>query len=215
MSIRIILADDHPIIRKSIKSLLDKTLDIQVIAEAENGEEAVQFTVDLKPDVLLLDMSLPIKDGVEVTQDLKAMGSPVHILAFSAYEDQAYIEGILKSGASGYLTKGEPIEVVIEAIRGAAIGQEGWFSREVKAILMGHGNSDEFIRKKLTPRESQVCDLVVEGKTNKSIAFVLEISEKTVEKYLSTIFQKFDVASRVEVAVRMVHNEGKINEHGT
>jgi DNA-binding NarL/FixJ family response regulator len=190
-------------------------LDIQVIAEAENGEEAIRLVQNLHPNVLLLDMSLPVKNGVEVTQELKAQGSAVRILAFSGYEDQAYIDGILESGASGYLIKSEPIDMVIDAIRGVATGQKGWFSRKVKAIVMGQCYSNEFIGKKLTPRENQVCNLVVGGKTNKGIAFDLEISEKTVEKYLYNIFQKFDIGSRVELAVRMVRKEGKIYPHGT
>jgi two-component system, NarL family, response regulator NreC len=215
MAIRVILADDHPIIRNSIKSLLHKTLDIQVIAEAADGDETIRLVQDLLPDVLLLDMSLPLKDGVEVTNELKAAGSNVHILAFSGYADPEYIREILNSGASGYLIKSEPFDVVIDAIRGVASGQEGWLSNEVKAIVLGKGDKDSIIINTLTPRERQVCAHVVEGKTNKNIAFELGISEKTVEKYIYSIFQKFDVVSRVELAVRLVQKEGKINEHGT
>lgn len=209
------MADDHPILRNSLKYFFEKTDDICVIAEAIDGIEAIDLVLKLNPDVLLLDMSLPMKDGLEVTQELKSKGSAVRIIAFSAYEDKAYIRGVLNLGASGYLIKFEPIEVVIEAIRGVACGQEGWISREVKAILMGIGDQEELFLKPLMPRERQVCRLIVRGKSNKLIGKELSLSEKTVEKYLCSIFEKLNVKTRVELAVKIAHTEEKADIHRT
>ncbi len=201
MSIRVLLVDDHPIIRNGIKNMLVKTMDIEVVGEAENGEAVIGLVKRLKPDVLVLDMDLPGKNGIQVTEELKAMGSPVHILAFSGYDDRQFIEGVLNSGASGYLTKDEPIETVIEAIRGVAGGQQGWLSRKVKAAIMSMYQDEERTSNRISPREAQVYGLISEGKTNKRIAHELSISEKTVEKYIYNLFQKFDVVSRVQLAV--------------
>jgi DNA-binding NarL/FixJ family response regulator len=206
MTIQVILADDHPIIRTSIKKLLERTEDIRVIAEAMNGIEAVTLVSQLSPDVLLLDMSLPLKDGVEVIHELKASGSSTRILAFSAHHDLAYIFGALNSGAIGYLSKDEDIDEIIAAIRGVSRGEEGWLSRKIKAVVQDF-NQNQKTKIKLSKREKQVCDCIVLAKTNSKIAYDLQISEKTVEKVISNLFEKFDVYSRVELAVRMVHEE--------
>lgn len=201
MTIRVILVDDHPVIRNGVKNLLASAMDIEVIGEAGSGEEGIKLVNQLNPDVLMLDMELPGKNGVEITEALKAAGSPVHILVFSGHEDREFIQGVLNSGASGYLTKDEPIQVVIEAIRGVAKGQQGWLSRRVKAKLMVMVQADEHSGSSISPREAQVYGLISEGKTNKLIAHELKISEKTVEKYVYNLFQKFDVVSRVQLAV--------------
>ena len=201
MPIRVILVDDHPVIRNGIKNMLVKTMDIEVIAEAESGDVVIDLVKRLKPDVLVLDIGLPGKDGIEVTEELRAMGAPVQILIFSGYDDRQFIEGVLNSGASGYLTKDEPLEVVIDAIRGVASGQQGWLSRRIKAAIMEKYQDEDRSTSRISRRESQVYHLISEGKTNKSIAHELAISEKTVEKYIYNLFKKFDVVSRVQLAV--------------
>jgi DNA-binding NarL/FixJ family response regulator len=201
MSIRVLLVDDHPIIRNGIRNILRTTMDIEVVGEADNGNDVFELVKRLQPDVLVLDMDLPGKNGIQVTEELKAAGSPVQILAFSGYDDRQFIEGVLQSGASGYLTKDEPIETVIDAIRGVAGGQPGWLSRKVKAAIMSMYKDEERAGQHVSPREAQVYGLISEGKTNKYIARELSISEKTVEKYIYNLFQKFDVVSRVQLAV--------------
>ncbi len=181
MAIRVILVDDHPVIRNGVKNILAATMDIRVIGEAGSGEEAIDLVNELNPDVLVLDMELPGKNGVQVTEELKASGSSVKILAFSGYEDREFIQGVLNSGAAGYLTKDEPGEVLVQAIRGVAGGQQGWLSRKVKAALVTMYQEDERPANRISPRESQVYGLISEGKTNKRIALELKISEKTVE----------------------------------
>jgi len=204
MSIRVILADDHPVIRKGIRDILTETPDINVVAEAANGNEAVDLVEHFQPDVLLLDMELPEMNGVEVTQKLKSSGAAVRILAFSAHDDWEFVFGTLNEGAAGYLLKDESMEEVIEAIRGIAIDQQGWLSRKIKEkiITMYRGIGPHGV--KITPREAQVCNLIIEGKTNRQIAYELQLSEKTVEKYLDSLFRKYDIVSRVQLAVLLV-----------
>lgn len=209
MKIRVILVDDHPVVRNGVKNFLTKARDIEVIAEARDGEEAIRLVNELNPHVLLLDMELPGKNGVEVTEALKASGSSVKVLAFSGHDDREYIRGVLNSGAAGYITKDEPNEHVIEAIRGVAYGQQGWLSRKVKAAVMELYQNEDLAGKKVTPREAEVHDLVYQGKTNKKIAFDLKISEKTVEKYIYSLFQKYEVVSRVQLAVKKAREKNE------
>jgi DNA-binding NarL/FixJ family response regulator len=209
MKIHVILADDHPVVRNGVKNFLSRTIDIEVIGEAKNGQEALQLVSELQPDVLLLDMEMPVMDGVEVSETLKASGARVKVLAFSGHADREYIRGVLHSGASGYITKDESNEAIIDAIRGVANGQQGWFSRKVKATLIDIHHQDELAGKKITPREAEVHDLVYQGKTNKKIAYDLQISEKTVEKYIYSLFQKYEVVSRVQLAVKKAREKNE------
>jgi two-component system response regulator DegU len=202
-SIRVVIADDHPVMRDGIRNLLDKAIDIEVAGEAGDGVEALRLVEELDPDVLLLDMELPGLKGVEVAQRLQASGAAVRILALSAYNDGEYIRGLLASGAAGYLLKEEIPETIVEAIRGVARGERGWVSRPV-AAQMATWTQKEVESTVLTERELDVLRLVVEGKTNQEIALALGISDKTIEKHLQGVFAKLGVASRVEAAVHAV-----------
>ncbi len=203
-SIRVLLADDHPVVRTGIRNLLSKSSDIEVVGEASNGAEALQMVTELTPDVLLLDMEMPGLKGVEVAQRLHSAGTEVKILALSAYDDKQYILELLESGAAGYLTKEEAPETILEAIRGVSHGEQGWVSRRVAAQMSVWMREDEPDNTRLTHRELEVLRLVVEGKTNQGIGLNLGISEKTVEKYLEAVFAKLGVTSRVEAAVYAV-----------
>lgn len=201
---KVLLVDDHPVVRAGIRNLLEKASDIMVVGEANNGDEALRLVDQLAPDVLLLDMEMPGMNGNEVAQQLQATGSSVRILALSAHDDKQYIQELLANGAAGYLVKEEVPEAIIEAVRGVSRGEQGWVSRRVAAQMSSWMRDDSDGRMGLTGREVQVLQAVVAGKTNQEIGLMLGISEKTVEKHLEGVFTKLGVASRVEAAVHAV-----------
>lgn len=134
--IRVMLTDDHPIVRRGIRHLLEKAPDILVVGEAGCGEEALRLAEELAPDVMLLDMEMPGMNGIEVARRLRAKKSPVCVLALSAHDDEQYILGLLKRDVAGYLTKEEALDTIVEAVRGVARGEEGWLSRRITAKVL-------------------------------------------------------------------------------
>ena len=201
------LADDHPVARAGIRRFLNKATDIEVIAEAAEGNQVLELAKELVPDVLLLDIELPGLKGLEIAKELQAIDSPVKILVLSTYDDKQFIFGLLGNGAAGYLTKEEVPETIVEAVRGVARGEKGWVSRRVAAIMSAWTQTDEITSKNLTPRELDVLRWVVKGKTNQEIGMELGISQKTVEKHLESVFAKLKVTSRVEAAVLAVQEK--------
>jgi two-component system, NarL family, response regulator DegU len=133
--IRVVIADDHAIMRVGIRNILSRSNKISVVGEANNGAEAIQLVDEEKPDVLILDMEMPVMDGIEVARRLQADHSPVHILVLSAYDDRQYILEMLNMGASGYLIKDEAPEVIVDAVQGIANGEKGWISRKAAVRL--------------------------------------------------------------------------------
>jgi two-component system, NarL family, response regulator DegU len=207
--IRVVIADAHPVIRLGMRKLLEQSAGIEVIGEATDGDQALKMAEELSPDVLLLDMEIPNQKGVEVTRIIREKQLPVKILAMSADDEKDYVHEVLSNGASGYLMKDEQPDVIIEAVRGVARGEQGWFSQEIGSRITELIQEDEKDAN-ITPRELEVLCLVVEGKTNQEIGYELGISEKTVEKHLESIFEKLGVSSRVEAAVYAV-KEGIVN----
>lgn len=133
--IRVVIADDHAIMRVGIRNILSRSEEISVIGEASNGAEAITLLDEVKPDVLILDMEMPVMDGVEVARRLQESKSPVKILVLSAYDDRQYIVEMLNMGAKGYLIKDEAPEVIVDAIIAIANGEDGWISRKAAARL--------------------------------------------------------------------------------
>ena len=131
--VRVVLVDDHAVMRLGIRNLLSRSNEIQVIGEASNGVEALETVERLKPDVLVLDMEMPVMDGVEVARRMRTSGTPTRILAFSAYNDKFYVQSLLEMGASGYLTKDEDPNTIIEAVLRVADGEKGWLTHKVAA----------------------------------------------------------------------------------
>ncbi len=202
--IRVLLVDDHPVVRTGIRALLQSAPGIVVIAEAKSAAEGLALVEQLQPDVLLLDMEMPEMSGVEVAKQLQAATSPVKVLALSAYDDIQYVRSLLANGAAGYLTKEEAPEMIIEAVRGVARGETGWLSRRVAAKMTTWIRQDQMKEGALSNREMEVLQHIVAGSTNQEVAHALKISEKTVEKHVSAILNKMGVSSRVEAAVQAV-----------
>lgn len=201
---RVVLADDHPMVRAGIRKLLNKAADIQVVGEASDGVEALRLVEDLAPDVLLLDIEMPGLNGVEVAEQLQAAKSPVRILALSTYDDKQYILGMLANGASGYLTKDEAPQTIVQAIRGVAQGERGWVSRRVASPMAAGRQGESSKQISLNGQELEVLRLVVKGKTDREIGKELGIGERMVEQHMKEVLVKLGVASRMEAVVRAV-----------
>lgn len=202
--IRVLIADDHPIVCKGIHDLLNAAPGISVVGEASSGRQALQMITALKPDVVLLDMEMPDLNGVEVVKRIINGAIPVKVLGLSSYDDREFISLLLNLDVSGYLIKDEVPGTIVDAVRGVARGEKGWVSHQVAAILSRMLQEEKDGNKDLTARELEVLRLVAQGKTNGEISLALDISEKTVERHLETIFRKMGVVSRVEAAVKAV-----------
>lgn len=206
--IRVVLADDHPIVRKGIFNLLDKEKDIVVIGEASDGKEAIQLSEQLNPDILLLDMEMPGLGGVDVAKILKKNNSPVKILVLSAYNDKQYILELLDLGATGYLTKDEAPTTIVQAVRGVAQGREGWLSDKVASRMQGWEKQKPPSTHQLNNREQEVLTFLGEGLSNSQIGIQMGISDKTVEKYCLSILRKLGVNTRKE-AIELTRQESQ------
>lgn len=201
-TIRIVLADDHTLVREGLRERLTHQADMEVVGEAADGWEALRLAETLVPDVLLLDMEMPGLTGPEVAQRLHEATLPVHVLALSAYDDTDYVSELLECGAAGYLTKEEALATIVEAVRSVALGEEGWLSRSVAAKVMqlqrrettGNAASAPL----LSEREIEVLQQVAQGHTNQEIATLLFISENTVRNHLANIYAKLEVHNRAE-----------------
>lgn len=198
--IRVLLADDHPALRVGLRVLLEQASDVEVVAEAGDGREALEMIEALRPDVAVLDCQLPEMEGTEVAAEIRRRGLQTRVLALSAYRDERYVRGMLAAGAVGYLLKEEAPRVIVAAVQAAA-GGEGWFSPEVAAKVEAWARGERSEQAVLTERELEVLRLVAKGRSNKEIAQALKVAERTVEFHVSNILSKLSVASRVEAAV--------------
>jgi DNA-binding NarL/FixJ family response regulator len=205
-TIRLIIADDHPILRQGIRTLLEDSRLIEVTGEASTGREALDLVEAHCPNVLLLDVEMPDMSGLDVAEQLYRSGSPVRVLILSAYDDIEYIQRLMQCGVAGYLLKDEASKVIVQAVEEVAHGQIGWFSHQINQQWQRSMNHDPQ-KRLLTEREIQVLRLTSQGKTNSGIAYALGISEKTVEKHLDSIYRKLDVRSRTEAAVMAIQGE--------
>ncbi len=192
LAIRIILADDHPLIRAGIRRFLEAQPDLNIVAEASNGEEALRLVRELEPDVLVLDMEMPNLDGLDVAQRIRAEGLPVRILALSAYDDAAYVSGLWETGAAGYITKEKPPSLIIEAIRAVARGEGRWFVAPANQL-------DSVDRLNISERELEVLQLIAKGYSNNRIGEELFISENTVKNHVRSLYAKLDISSAREL----------------
>jgi DNA-binding NarL/FixJ family response regulator len=203
MSIKIILADDHKIMREGLRSLLEKESDMEVVGETEDGQTTVQQVQKLSPDVVIMDISMPNLDGIESTRQIIAKSPSVKVLALSMHSNKRFIAEMLSAGASGYLSKASAGNELVNAIRIVTSNQtylSPHIANTVTADYVSHltakGSSSYSI---LTAREREVLRLLAEGKTSKQVALNLNVSVKTVENHRNKIMDKLDIHNVVEL----------------
>ncbi len=208
MAIRIMITDDHSMIREGLKNLLELDGDIEVVAEAENGIECLDKLPDVKPDVLLLDINMPKMNGLEVLQNLKDSKSKVKVLVLTVHNETEYLMKAVDIGINGYVLKDSESSELKKAIFAIAEGENYIQPSLIPALnsKMIEKNEDELKIDSLTKREIQVLKELAVGKFNRDIAKEMEISERTVKNHISSIFKKLDVTDRTQAAVFAIKN---------
>lgn len=209
--IKLMLVDDHAVLRDGLKNILDMESDIEVVGEAIDGDDAINKVANFRPDVILMDINLPGKNGIEATRAIKKTHPEVKILILTMYTHDEYFMSAIREGADGYLLKDAPSQNVIDAIRSVANGQSVIHPTMTKKFLNFQPalkEPAEVDSKKalLTDRENDVLLCLVQGMNNKEIAQNLFISDKTVKIHVSNIFKKLEVKSRSQVVIYAVQN---------
>ena len=208
--IRVIVADDHHLVRQGIRALLERTDDIEVVGEAADGQEAVELVQRLAPDVLVMDIAMPRLNGTQAAERVRALGAATQVVILSMHSDETLVRQTLRRGARGYLLKRSVTEELLLAVRAAHRG-ETYLSPAISTSLL-----DEFLTRqadseetgpfeRLTPREREVLQLIAEGHTNAAIAQMMNVSVKTVEKHRASLMAKLsvhDVATLVRTAIK-------------
>ncbi len=204
--INIILADDHHIVRQGIRQLLESAKDLQVIAEAADGEEAQLLIQKHKPDVAVLDIQMPKASGIEVTRWVRAHLPEVGVLILTAYDDDPYVMAVLQAGANGYVLKTAKTEELIQAVRDVHEGKSALDPSITKKLMSNLFKRPDktMVVEPLTDRELDVLRLAAKGFTNKAIGLQLNISDRTVQGHLAHVFAKLQATSRTEAVMRAV-----------
>jgi NarL family two-component system response regulator LiaR len=203
--IRVVLSDDHAIVRAGIRQFLEQTKDIKVIAESGDGKQACDEIKKEKPDVAILDIQMPILNGIQVTEWIRSQKMTTGVLILTAYNDLPYIKAVIRAGANGYVLKTASPDEIISAVRDVFAGKsvlDAALTSKVFSQLGGHSATD--LVEELTAREMEILNLVARGLTNKAIGGQLSISDRTVQNHLAHIFGKLQAASRTEAVMRAV-----------
>ena len=201
----VLIADDHPLVREALHRALEGEEDIEVVAEVGDGEEAVKFASELKPDVAVMDIVMPKLNGIEATRKIKEIAPDTAILILTAYDDDEYVLGLLDAGAAGYLLKSARGRDLVGAIRAIRSGESVLHPKIIAKLLKratiapaGEHKASDL----LSERESEILKLVTSGMSNKEIAEKLFLSQRTIKSHLTNIFNKLNVASRSEAIVK-------------
>jgi two-component system, NarL family, response regulator NreC len=207
--LRILLADDHGIVRRGLKSLLESQPGLQVVGEAADGLEALRLCAELSPDLLIIDISMPLMNGIEVASRAQKLEPVPAVIILSMHADESYIMRALGAGARGYLVKDATDEDLLPAVRAVAAGKP-FFSPTVAAVLMedyvrqlrARGLSDSY--ELLTDREREVLQLLAEGRSNKEVASMLDVGLSTVETHRANLMQKLNLHNTAEIVLYAV-----------
>jgi DNA-binding NarL/FixJ family response regulator len=203
MVIKVIIADDHKIMRDGLTRLLDDNPGIQVVAEAGDGRETVKLAGTMDPDIVVMDVAMPLLNGVEATRQIKEANPDIKIIALSMYSDKQFVTGMFSAGASGYLLKDCAGEELIEAIK-AVHANHNYLSRDITSVVVREfigrlSDPESSIREELTEREKEVLQLIAEGKSTRAIAEILSLSVKTIETHRQNIMSKLEIYSIPEL----------------
>jgi DNA-binding NarL/FixJ family response regulator len=203
--IRVVLADDHAVVRRGLAGLLESTDDLEVVGVAKDGREAVDLVREHHPDVAVMDLQMPVLDGVEATRAIVAEDVGTEVLVLTSFSDHARIDAAIEAGAVGYLLKDAEPEVLLDGIRAVARGESPLDPRAARRLLsrasLGAASSTGMTVPDLSPRETEVLRLVVEGLLNKQIAARLGITERTVKAHLTSAYQRIGVTDRTQAAL--------------
>ncbi len=215
---RVLLADDHDVIRQGFRLVLGSQPDIEVVGEASNGREAIERARSLRPDLVLMDVTMPVMDGIEATRRIKAEMPGVCVLVFTSHEEPEYLLGAIEAGAAGYVLKGAPVSRLIGAIR-RALGGDSPLDQELAARLIRGlsekeaadarreapaGGGNQTLAEPLTRREVEVLGLMAQGRTNPEIARELVIARPTAKTHVERVIRKLEVSDRTQAVVRAI-----------
>jgi NarL family two-component system response regulator LiaR len=211
-TIRVLIADDHAMVREGMRRMFEREKDIEVVGEAGDGEEAVRLAEECKPDVAIMDISMPKLDGIEATKEIKKRCPSVTVLILSAYDDDQFVFALLEAGAAGYLLKSVRSREVIDAVRAVYSGESVLHPAVAKKVLnrfMTGGGKTRPAKSGeiLSDREKEILKLATRGLSNADIAEELCLSIRTVQGHLGHIFNKLQVSSRTEAVVRALKEE--------
>jgi DNA-binding NarL/FixJ family response regulator len=209
MKTRLLIADDHGVVRKGLRLLLEQDPEIEVVAEAANGRQAVQLALELKPHVAILDVAMPLLNGIDAAEQITRSQSETALILLTMHADEGYVLRALNAGVKGYLLKESAEEDLSRAVRAVAHGKP-FFSpaitetllEDYMRVLRQENKSDSFDL--LTPREREVLQLLAEGKTNKEVAAILDVSLYTVESHRTNLMQKLNLHNTAEIVLYAV-----------
>ncbi|MGR3275419.1 response regulator [Acaryochloris marina NIES-2412] len=200
--IRVMLVDDQGIVREGLSSLLNTKPDLEVVGEAENGQVAIEKALEIQPDIILMDMRMPVMDGVAATQAIRQQAPQINILVLTTFDDEDYVSQAMRLGAKGYLLKDTPSDELAEAIRAVHKGYThfgpGLFEKMITATPTVEEPPE---LAELTPRETEVLALIAEGQSNREIAEALYISERTVKNHVNSILKRLNLRDRTQAAI--------------